>query len=147
MVPGMANSHQGAPLSSKHAIKIIPKGTYSAKFPWARIALSRSSWPPLPKPTLFFLRRPITANESLIKIMVKAEAMIEVTNSTDFSLDYFQYLTEGVALIIGPFTYFFERVSQSINPEDIKTVPLSSQSIPGVTGYKENFLFLYKKCL
>jgi hypothetical protein len=45
------------------------------------MALSKSSWPPLPRPTLFFLRRPITANESLIKTMVKTEAMIEVIKS------------------------------------------------------------------
>jgi hypothetical protein len=77
----MATSHQGAPFNSKQAIRMIPHGTYSAKLPWALMALSKSSCPPLPKPTLFFLLNPITAKESFTKMMVRTEAMTEVINS------------------------------------------------------------------
>ena len=45
------------------------------------MALSNSSWPPLPKPTLFFLLSPITANDSLTKMTVNTEAMMEVMNN------------------------------------------------------------------
>ena len=45
------------------------------------MALSNSSWPPLPKPTLFFLLSRITANDSLTKMMVNTEAMTEVVNN------------------------------------------------------------------
>ena len=81
VMPGIVTNHQGAPFNSRQAIRMMPKGTYSAKFPWARIALSRSSCPPLPKPIWFFLLKPITAKESLIKMIVRTEATIEVTNS------------------------------------------------------------------
>ena len=45
------------------------------------MALSNSSLPPLPKPTLFFLLSRITANDSLTKMMVNTEAMMEVMNN------------------------------------------------------------------
>jgi len=50
VMPGIVTNHHGAPFNSRQAIRMMPKGIYSAKFPWAQIALSRSSCPPLPKP-------------------------------------------------------------------------------------------------
>ena len=65
---------------------------------WIETALDSGQDIPLPRPTLFFFRRPITAKESLINIAVSTAAMIEVTSNMEDSQEVFQNLTLDIHL-------------------------------------------------
>ena len=80
-IPGMAIIHHGAPFNSSVANIRTPIGTYSIKFPYALIALSKLSFPPVPKPILLALRNLITAKDNLINKIANSETMIEVIRS------------------------------------------------------------------
>ena len=80
-MPRIAMSHSGASLSSRQAMSINAIGTYSAKLACARMARSKSSTPPLPRPTLCCRRRRITPNDRRRKSAAKIQAINVVTIS------------------------------------------------------------------